>query len=149
MELGDIINFLLVIAFVVVAPLVSALSKKNKKKQNATVPGENARAIFDEMGLEGSGDPGNLQQSYEERRKKEESGNAYRTVDNENEAKSDNWLQKPPKPPDINNDILQSYKQVMPGKRANKGKAEAAMLAKTFDIKKAVIYSEILNTKYF
>ncbi|MFW5767327.1 MAG: hypothetical protein ACOCXO_03055 [Bacteroidota bacterium] len=149
MELGDIINFLLVIAFVVVAPLVSALSKKNKQKQNATLPSENARAIFDEEGLEDARDPGNLQQSYEERRKNEESGNVYPTVDNEIEEKSDNWLQKSPKSPDINNDARQGYKQVIPGKRAHKSKAEAAMLAKSFDIKKAVIYSEIINTKYF
>src|SRR6056297_2272483 len=46
MELGDIINFLLIIAFAVVAPIIGAVSKRNKSKQQADKAATGANDSF-------------------------------------------------------------------------------------------------------
>jgi hypothetical protein len=151
METSDIINFLLVLAFVVVAPILRAVSKSksNKNKLNASVSGansQNKKSVFNSIVGEfletqsGKENTENYNQnipvdmnsnveSYQPEVDSQHIGNDNKNIEKEKVRKN---VDK--------EDVVEQQKD-----RVNDFKKNL----NDFDLKKAIIYSEILNTKYF
>ncbi|MEA1874596.1 MAG: hypothetical protein U9N51_09250 [Bacteroidota bacterium] len=147
MELGDLLNLLLLILFVVIGPIVRALSKNNKKK-----------ALVGNTSQDSPKEVESLLESFTDeidtlRREKAEAFKSERIENTQNTNKNGTFLSN-----ELDNlyaanentpndspadDFRESFKQNV------KENQNASDIAKSFDIKKAVIFSEILNTKYF
>ncbi len=145
MEFGDLINILLILVFAIIAPIVSAVSKKRK---NANAPVNNSQGAqgFDSV-IESFANELELlkeekAEAFEEERVHAQHSKAkpYLNVDLETAQEAEL-------------DIMPSENSANTVKKALRNKMKTAKsgceIAKDFDIKKAVIYSEILNSKYF
>jgi hypothetical protein len=148
MELGDLFNLLLLVIFVVIGPIVRALSKNSKKKAVVGDASQGSPKGFESLLGSFSDEIDALR-----REKAEAFENERMSNDDQSESNVDSFL-----PNEIENlhsvnkntptdspadDLRESFKQ-----NVNENK-NASDIAKSFDIKKAVIFSEILNTKYF
>lgn len=151
MEISDIINFLLVLAFVVVAPILRAVSKSksNKNKLNESVLGaksQNKKSVFNSIvgefletqSVEGNSEnckqdiPVNLSSNTETYQPKID----IQHIENDNKNIEKEKVRENVK----EEDVVDQQKD-----RVNDFKKDLS----DFDLKRAVIYSEILNTKYF
>lgn len=145
MEFGDLINILLILVFAVIAPIVSAVSKKRK---NANAPVNNSQGAqgFDNV-IESFANELELLKEEKAEAFEEERVGLYRSeakpyLNVDLEAAQDAEL-----------DTMPSENSAETVKNALRDKLKTAStgseIARDFDIKKAVIYSEILNSKYF
>jgi len=157
MELGDIINFLLIIAFAVVAPIIGAVSKRNKSKQQADKAATGANDSFvrdmekaSEQEMESAEhavlDNHNLQNdgsglSYQ--------NHSYTSDFRQTSNKMAEFEKKSAKQDESRRRSQVTQKEMVRRNKKQDDPAEAARIARGFNIRKAVIFSEILNTKYF
>jgi hypothetical protein len=156
MELGDIINILLVIAFAIVAPIVGAVSKRSKTKQQAGSSGQtNADGFGDDNQLVDSEwespesvntDSRNLQtETAISESQKQAYNSTFTRSGNESDISDKNYT----KINERKNERQVTSKELLRRNIKQVNSGEAVRIAKGFNIKKAVIFSEILNTKYF
>jgi hypothetical protein len=148
MELGDLFNLLLLVLFVVIGPIVKALSKNSKKKAVVGDASQGSPKGFESL-------LGSFTDEIDalRREKAEAFENERMNNDEQDYGKVNPYL-----PNEIENlhlanknmptdspadDLRESFKQ-----NVNENQ-NASDIAKSFDIKKAVIFSEILNSKYF
>ena len=155
MELGDIINLLLVIGFAVIAPIIGAISKKSAKKNKATNPA--STQLNEQKNQEGfdvmheflqneskKSEKSNLQEEFQNisENSKSESNKSKEETEYKSAKQENNHIYnktaKVPKPE------KSSYMH-----KSKKSSNLNRKIVKDFDGKKAVIYSEILQKKYF
>ena len=161
METGDILNLLLIIAFAVGAPLLSVLGKKKQKSKTTSQPADGAQGFFDADESENDWDSDTHYQPASKNRhayayseeemlnKKNDIKRAFNQINDQNLTKNKASVQKG-KNHDVNaGRIKQALNQDISDDLQSQPTSEAARIANSFDIKKAVIFSEILNTKYF
>ncbi|MFO7789621.1 MAG: hypothetical protein ACQES1_04995 [Bacteroidota bacterium] len=164
MDAGDIINLLLVAAFVVVAPLLGMIGKK---KSTSSATSAQPHPEDDIHGFETSNENGVKSGDFYEQlqhekkhteqhdnnnyieSKNEGKNNAYEQLNVQNLPENEQKTKNKKNGTSESKDIKQGLNQHLKEKSAAKSKTSATQIVKDFDIKKAVIYSEILNTKYF
>ncbi|MEA3449278.1 MAG: hypothetical protein U9Q98_12655 [Bacteroidota bacterium] len=161
METGDILNLLLIIAFAVGAPLLSVLEKKKRKSKTTFQPADGGQGFFNADESENDWDTDTHDQpasknkhahAYSEEEmlnKRNDIKKAFNQINDQNLTKNKASVQKG-KNNDVNpRRIKQALNQDISDDLRSQPKSEAAKIVNSFDIKKAVIFSEILNTKYF
>ncbi len=159
MEVGDILNLLLIVAFAVGAPLISVLGKKKQKTESNTQPVQDDREYInaswpadeDNTNLQTQSSP-DTQHAYSDEdieNKKNDIKKAYEQIDEQNLTKSEVSSQKEKNSKTGTMELKEPLNQDINGVSQSKTRSEASKIARGFDIKKAVIFSEILNTKYF
>jgi len=147
MELGDLFNLLLLILFVVIGPIIRALSKNNKNKAPVGNVSADSPKEFESLLGTFSDEIDALRRKKAEAFESERMENTHNTnqktpfLTNELDDLTNANENTPNDSPA--NDLRESFKQNVNEKQ------NASDIAKSFDIKKAVIFSEILNTKYF
>ncbi|MGC9330358.1 MAG: hypothetical protein ACP5DZ_00595 [Bacteroidales bacterium] len=160
METGDILNLLLIIAFAFGVPLLSALEKKNQKSKTTSQPAGSAHGFFNADESENDLDTNTHDQPASKNKyaytysdaeienKKNDIKRAFNQINEQNLTKYKASVQN------VENDDIDAGKaKAALNQEINKDlraqpKSETAKIANRFDIKKAVIFSEILNTKY-
>lgn len=164
MDTGDIINLVLVVVFVVLAPLLGMLGKK---KAARTAPSPQAHPEEDIHGFETDNEngvkSGDLHEQLQREKKQTQQQYNNHYIESKNEGKNNdneqvNVQNLPKTEQKAKNEkygttesktIKQNQNQNIRENSERKSKKTIEHIAKDFDIKKAVIYSEILNTKYF
>lgn len=143
MEIGDIINLLLILGFAIGAPLIGFIAKKFNKDQNIQKQNNQVDKDQNERGFESLSE-----QYYNERglqNQKDVNSNNIRS----NPSKSD--YIKDEKSDQAEKTAYQVNEESNNNKSNNKYLKDsgANKIAKEFDLRKAVIYSEIMDRKYF
>lgn len=145
---GDIITFLLIIAFSVIFPIIGAVSKNKAKKARSLSNTSNEQSFNDVIS--------SFSSDIEELRRKKAEAFGRREFAPEYAGYTEGMTEdvhveeviKPLEKVDkqeVNRveELRESFKQNV------NTDGSARSIANSFDIKKAVIYSEILDTKYF
>ena len=154
MELGDIINLLLIVGFAVIAPIVGAITKKASKKNTLKKPAAT------ESNSQQDQDIDLMEEFYKNESKKSEKSNLqeeYKNIsdqsDTKNEESLDNSENKYTNKENSNiynqSNLLSNQHQKNFNHKSKKGSNLNRKIIKNFDARKAVIYSEILQKKYF
>ncbi len=160
MESGDLLNILLIIAFAVGAPLLSLFGKKGTKTQKSSEPDSEAQGFnfpdhpgSDDTKAQEQAAPGkNQAYIYSDKdinNKNYQINEAYKQINAQNTSKSDELMENGKNDDFVKRGIKQSLSQDISKNTLSKPSSKASKIARGFDIKKAVIFSEILNTKYF
>ncbi|MDA3910514.1 MAG: hypothetical protein PF448_04050 [Bacteroidales bacterium] len=147
MELGDLFNLLLLVLFIVIGPIIRALSKNKKEKLRVQNVSQDSPQGFGSLLGTFSDEIEALRREKAEAFENERMNNTPNAIQNSailtNENDDLNAANKNTPNDSPADDLRESFKQ-----NVNKNQ-NASDIAKSFDIKKAVIFSEILNTKYF
>jgi len=139
MELGDIFNLLLLVLFIVIGPIVRAVSKKKKKQASIANVSQESPQGFESLMVSFTDEIETLRREKAEAFENERINIKAQNIEVDNlDSVNENMPTDSPA-----DDLRESFKQ-----NVNENQ-NASDIAKGFDIKKAVIFSEILSTKYF
>ncbi len=139
MELGDIFNLLLLVLFIVIGPIVRAVSKKKKKQASIANASQESPQGFESLMVSFTDEIETLRREKAEAFENERINIKAQNIEVDNlDSVNENMPTDSPA-----DDLRESFKQ-----NVNENQ-NASDIAKGFDIKKAVIFSEILSTKYF
>jgi hypothetical protein len=143
MEIGDIINFLLILAFAVIMPIIGAFTKKKAKK---TPLGQQASTGFESV----------LSSFSDELAKfKEEKAESFDAEYSQSSYEKEEISTKPFLEHDLEHFYAETQTSLSEKKYEQLDDNKAESIEKSwieeneFELKKAIIFSEIIKPKYF